>query len=371
MGETRTTQSTALHSSKSTGRDTAIDFTRGVCIISMVIAHIAGGSTLYALSHSLIWVDGSMGFVFLAGVVLGMVRKRTTRRYGARATVVKTLQRTWMIYVIHVLVTLLALAVGTTATNNGSVSAETYGWPVSILRTLILALNPPLSILGLWVVLLLVGAAALYMLSKGQGALMLSLSLAVYAFGKVLPFGTALPGQGSDQAFQVTAWQFLFCLGLYIGWAWHTERVQAFMSSRIVLAAAAVLTVACAVLAHLTYRAGAVSGNGEAFLVDAFNKLDLGPAAIVYALAVALIIYKAARWANRTKIAPALKPVALLGSYSLDSYVISTVAAIILPAALGYPETGTLAQALSLAVICACLVWAYFRQARKRAKLKV
>lgn len=351
------------------GRDEAIDFTRGVCIISMICAHIAGGSTLYAATHALVWVDGSMGFVFLAGVVLGMVRRRTTERFGMRTTALKTLARTRLIYAIHVLVTLLALAIGTSSVHHGSVSAETYGWPVSILRTLVLALNPPLSILGLWVVLLLVGVGALYLLGKGRHWVMLSISLAAYVAGKSAPFATGLPGQDADAAFQLEAWQFLFCIGLAIGWAWRTERMQRLLASRSTLAAALVATIVFAALAHLTIRVQVFTGVTEALLLGAFNKLDLGPGAIVFALAVAAVIYRGALFASKTRIAPALRPVGRLGSYSLDSYVISTIAAIVLPAALTYSETGPLAEVLAVAVVGVCLAWAYGRGAYKRRTL--
>lgn len=364
MGELRT-QTIQPRLRSAVGRDNAIDFTRGVCIISMIFAHIAGGSTLYAISHALVWVDGSMGFVFLAGVVLGMVRRRTTGRFGIKATALKTLARTRLIYIIHVLVTLLALAVGTSSVHNGSVSADTYGWPASILRTLVLALNPPLTILGLWVVLLLVGVGALALLGSGRMWMMLAISFAAYGAGKLVPFSTGLPGQDSDGAFQLGAWQFLFCLGLAIGWAWRGESVQRFVSGKVALAAAAAMVVSCTVLAHLTIRVHAFDGFIETLFLGAFNKLDLGAGAIVFALAVALLIYRVAAWAGRTRIAPALRPISTLGSYSLDSYVISTVAAIVFPAALSYDETGRIAEVLAVAVVGACLAWAYGRGAYK------
>jgi hypothetical protein len=365
MGDTQTTPAHPVAAHGLSGRDRAIDFTRGVCIISMICAHIAGDSGLHAVTHVLVWVDGSMGFVFLAGVVLGMVRRRTSERFGLRHTTLVTLARTRLIYVAHVLITLLALVVGTVATGSDGVSAETYGWPESILRTLVLALNPPLSILGLWVVLLLVAVPALYLLGKGYLWLMLCLSFAAYAAGKAIPFATGLPGQGSDQAFQVEAWQFLFCLGLAIGWVWREDRVQRFIASRRILAAALVFVVLAAVLAHFAVRAQIFTGLTETLLLQGFSKLDLGPAAIAFSLAVALVIYSAAKWAAGTRVAPAMRPVTLLGSYSLDSYIISTIAAITLPAALHYDQAGRLAELLAIAVVAACLAWAYGRKALK------
>lgn len=356
---------TALVPSKVNGRDNAIDFTRGVCIISMVCAHIAGGSDLHAVTHGLVWVDGSMGFVFLAGVVLGLVRRKTSEKYGLRNTALITLARTRLIYIAHVLITLLALGVGTLAGNSDGISANTYGWTASVFLTLVLSLNPPLSILGLWVVLLLIGVVALYMLSKGYLWLMLSLSFAAYAFGKAVPFATGLPNQGTDDAFQVDAWQFLFCLGLAIGWVWRSERMQRFLVSRTALVAAVLVVALFTILAHLTIREERFTGVTERLLLGAFNKLDLGPGAIVFALAVALMIYTATTHAAKTRLAPALKPVALLGSYSLDAYLLSTVAAIVLPVAMSYNKAGWLAQVFAVLVLLSCWVWAYVRRTRK------
>lgn len=291
-----------------------------------------------------------------------MVRRRTTERFGIRHTALVTLARTRLIYISHVLITLLALLVGTYMAGGNTVTADTYGWPLSILRTLVLALNPPLSILGLWVALLLIAVGALYLMGRGYVWLMLSLSFAAYAFGKAVPFGTGLPGQGELQAFQVEAWQFLFCLGLAIGWSWRTERLQLFITSRATVLWSAALIFVLTGLAHFTIRAEAFTGALDTLLRGAFNKLDLGPGAIVFSLAVALVVYTAASWAGRTRLAPSLKPIRLLGSYSLGAYVISTIAAIILPAVLQYDKTSRFAELLALAVILICWVWAYTKK---------
>lgn len=353
-------------------RDGSIDFVRGLCIISMICAHIAGGSTLHAVTHVLVWVDGSMGFVFLAGVVLGIARRSTTERYGVKVTVHETLKRARLIYVMHVGITLLALAVGTQAVSASTgISVETYGWPTSIFRTLVLALNPPLSILGLWVVLLIVAVGALWLLSRGYGVLMICLSLAIYAFGKATPFSTGLPGQEVGQAFEIDAWQFLFCLGLAIGWVWRNGAIQPILRRRRVLWISGVLVFGFAVLAHLTVRQEQFAGTLlEAYLLAGFNKHDLGPGAVVYGVVTAVFLYRVAQGISRTPVQLVMRPVELLGTKSLDSYVISTVAAFVLPSVLVYRMDGALAQVLTLIVISACLLWAWLRSGQQSVPSK-
>lgn len=330
----------------------------------MICAHVAGGSTLYALTHLLVWVDGSMGFVFLAGVVLGIVRRRTTERYGFKVTMIHTLNRTRLVYVLHVGITVLALAVGTQFVSaSHGISAETYGWPQSLLRTLVLALNPPLSILGLWVVLLLIGIGGLWLMSKGYEVFALCLSFALYATGKALSLDTGLPGQEAGQAFQVASWQFLFCLGLTIGWIWHAKSVSLVVRSNSLFVISFCVVLIGAVLAHLTIRQRQFSGLAiEAFLLAGFNKHDLGPGAIIFALATMVVLYKASAWVASTRARSVLRPVELLGAKSLDAYVISTVAAFVLPATFFYDMDGTIAQLLALAVVALCLLWAWCRQ---------
>ncbi|NLG47179.1 OpgC domain-containing protein, partial [Gordonia sp. (in: high G+C Gram-positive bacteria)] len=64
------------------GRDLAIDATRGVAIWSMISLHFAAGTIVAAPTHEYPYVDGMSAFVLLSGLVLGIVYQRWVARLG-------------------------------------------------------------------------------------------------------------------------------------------------------------------------------------------------------------------------------------------------------------------------------------------------
>ncbi|MGE3272240.1 MAG: OpgC domain-containing protein, partial [Chloroflexota bacterium] len=65
------------------GRDPRLDLLRGFCVFAMVVDHIGGTSWLYALTGGNTGpVTAAEGFVFLSGLVLGMVSRRRVVRDG-------------------------------------------------------------------------------------------------------------------------------------------------------------------------------------------------------------------------------------------------------------------------------------------------
>lgn len=345
-----------------------MDVVRGICIISMVIAHVAGGSLLYKLSHAAIWVDGSMGFVFLSGLVMGTMHQRRTERARAfRPSALVMLRRVRLLWILNFAITVLALLLGTfRPTREYLPSFDELGVFGSLWRAAVLALNPPLSILGMYVVLMIVAVGAVWLLYRQHSALLIGVSAVVYVVAAATGVDTALPGQGSDQAFHLAAWQFLFILGLTLGWHWDRLHLRERVLRPWVVAVSAVAVLAFTGLAHVTVRMDAFEGTAaDDVLRRAFEKLDLGPAAIVFTLAAGIVAYAAATWVLRSRVHAVVNPVVTLGKRSLDSYVISTALAMALPAVLTYSFGGVVAQLLAVGTLVVCWCWAVYKLHRK------
>ncbi len=336
---------------------------RGACIASMVIAHIAATSLMYKISHALIWVDGSMGFVFLSGLLLGMVhRRRSDRGAPFRDTAASVGRRIALLWLLNLVLTLIALTLGTFWPSRADLpSFEQHGVIGSVLRASVLMLNPPLSILAMYVVFMAGALGALWILRKGHAVVLLLISGGLYGAWGAFGFDSSLPGQGSDQAFQLAAWQFLFFLGLVLGWYWKQLDIRTKVLTSRVVTPAIFVVVALALLAHLTVRARVFATTDvEHILRSFFNKLALGPGAIVFALAAIIVAYKIAN-VLPVRATWLLRPVTRIGKRSLDSYVISTVAAMALPALLSYRVDSTWAEALAIATLILCYFWARHR----------
>lgn len=341
-----------------------MDALRGLCIISMVIAHVAARSPMYKVSHGLIWVDGAMGFVLLSGLVLGLVhRGRASHEGGLRSSVLSILRRTRLLWILNLSLTLLALVLGSLRSSRAELpSFAEHGVLGSAWRASVLALNPPLSILGMYVVLMLVAVGAVWMLDRGWTVALLVLSGAVYAAAALSGVDTSLPGQGSDQAFHLAAWQGLFILGLTIGWHWKERQLRAFVLRRPVVIAAAAVLIVFAVLAHLTVRVEMFDGTNAGWLLRLlFAKLNLGIGAILFTIVVAVVAYAAVEWLLLTRAVRVFKPVITLGRRSLDAYVISTALAMALPTALAFGTESLLAQLFVLLTLLVCWVWCTFK----------
>src|SRR5215212_6056142 len=98
------------------GRDPRLDILRGFCVFAMIVDHIGGPSWLYVLTGGNRGpVTAAEGFVFLSGLVLGMVSRRRVTRDGLGTAIRASLGRAWTLYGLTVSLTLIfvGLTVGT------------------------------------------------------------------------------------------------------------------------------------------------------------------------------------------------------------------------------------------------------------------
>src|SRR5947208_3636809 len=98
------------------GRDPRLDLLRGFCVFAMIVDHIGGASWLYVLTGGNRGpVTAAEGFVFLSGLVLGIVSRRRVSKDGLGAAIRSSLARAWTLYALTVALTLafVGLTVGT------------------------------------------------------------------------------------------------------------------------------------------------------------------------------------------------------------------------------------------------------------------
>ena len=343
-------------------RETPIDVLRGWFIVSMTVGHLAAGSIAERAVHAGVWIDGAIGFVACSGLVLALVYRRVHDRTG-QLPYAKALRRARLLWLIHVAVATLALAVASVSTRFDDVAdpVGVSGWARSLWLVATLRLPAAhLDILPMYVLFLLGAVPALWLLSRSRAWLLLSVSAAVFAVAYTVPDAVTPDGVH----FVWAAWQLPFVLGLVVGWYWEERGLAEKVRSRTGIAVAVVLTGTCLVLAQAFGRFGVLEGTRtDQLLGQTFGKFELGPARVVFAFAAIALGYAAV--SALLHVGP-LQWVwgwlSLLGSRSLDAFVIQCVAVILLPALLAYPTSSLTAMLVVLLTLLAQTAWILARR---------
>ena len=232
----------------SPGRDLRIDLFRGFIILAVVVTHIeVAGPLSYITLHGIGAITGAEMFVFLSGLVLGMVYPLGVRKFGELKAATGALRRAGKQYVVTLVVILVVFALsfvpflGTaaittftdrgTGTNGLGAEGTTYDlypnadrlldypppW-YAVRQFLQLEMGPwPFNIMGLFVVLSLAIPAAMWLIRRRLWWVLLAVSWALYLWRSFVPDAPALPSQ-FEAVFPLFLWQVLFTHGLVAGY---------------------------------------------------------------------------------------------------------------------------------------------------------
>jgi hypothetical protein len=286
------------------GRDLRLDLLRGFCVFAMVVDHIGGTSWLYAVTGgNTSAVSAAEGFVFLSGLVMGIVYREKIARFGLRAATWAMLRRARTLYLLTVALTLIFAAM-TTWTNltlwvdrGNGLGIES--WPELIVATLMLRYTwHGTDILALYTVLVAAAPLIFFLMAEGRTRWALAGSWGLWALHQCYPGYAQIPWPiQHGENLPVAAWQALFVTALAVGY--HRPAIEAWLhdafapTTRAAVPRTAFTGTACAALvlawiwgaesvAALT--PGAVPGVGG---LDPFDKVSLGPGRVMLFLLVA------------------------------------------------------------------------------------
>lgn len=213
---------------KSSRRNIPIDVLRGYCIVMMVASHTGTATTVNHTLHALRFVSGAEGFVFLSGLVLGMVYRRRLDVAPAHKAYRAIWQRAGLLWLVHCVTVLLALLLSTwifrypDLPDPFAIGAARMLW-----LTLTLQFQPGhmLNILPMYVFLLGMAPLALELLRRGKTVWLLAASCGVFLYCQWFPgMGAWVHPISGGEAFPPLAWQVLFIPGLCIGY--HHARIR-------------------------------------------------------------------------------------------------------------------------------------------------
>jgi hypothetical protein len=223
-----------------TERDVELDFLRGLAMMFVVVNHITLPSAYRLVTVERIGpVTGAEIFVLLSGVVLGLVYRSRIPRDGWGPVVRRLLRRAAKLYVASVAVVASVYALARIPGIDGSVlttwtderTGERYelypGEGLEFVGSLLTLEAGPgqFNVMGLYVVMLLVAPALLWLLSRRLTLAVLALSWGLYVLYALAP-RDLLPAQ-SENSFPVLVWQLLFVHGIVVGY--HRGAILRFM----------------------------------------------------------------------------------------------------------------------------------------------
>lgn len=369
----RTGEQLAQHAPTRKRRDGAIDLLRGLCIVSMTAAHLSPGGYAWRVTHVGVWIDGLMGFVLLAGLVVGMVQSRYVARHGVTYGQVKALRRARLVYLGHIGLCALAFFVATvdSARRDRYASVDDAGgWLDAVVATLTLRINPAnASILSLYVVLLALTAGAVWLLARGRWRILLAASGTLYVAGHLAGDLSTFPREPGEPGYiNWATWQAMYMLALVLGWHWRNARVQAVVTSTRARIAAALATLAVVVLAR-AWKAGALGdGTTSEAIGWLFADGTLGPGVIALMFAAALAGYAATSWVGQRL--PAVSAIGeRIGRRSLDCYILLSIAVLVLPSLVDFGRPSVASELTVPVGLVVMFAWATLRDTvdRRRA----
>ena len=200
-------------------RDLRIDLLRGFAVFVMVVNHFGGASWLYYITgNNSFFVSGAEAFVFISGLVVGMVYGGIALKQGLRAAQKKSIERTWTLYKLTLVLTftlvILSRLFGLSWTGPLHINNPiTFAIDVVLLRqTFYLS-----DVMMMYTFLMLASVGALWMLVRGHTRWLFAISISLWTGYQL--FGLQIPWTiEGNTTFNLAAWQLLFFVGMIIGY---------------------------------------------------------------------------------------------------------------------------------------------------------
>jgi hypothetical protein len=290
------------------GRDPRLDLLRGFCVVAMIVDHVGGTSWLYALTGGNRGpVTAAEGFVFLSGLVLGIVSRQRVLRSGLRGAIRSTLARAWTLYWLTVVLTLIFVGL-TVATDlalwvDRALFREVESWPALVVAIALVRFTwHGTDILALYALLLLAAPLGIFLLAMGRWRYLLAGSWLLWLLYQVAPERAVIPWHIEHAGtFPVAAWQALFMSALVLGYhrqdaaAWVHHLVDGPRGSNLAFRAGLGAAAIGLVLLAGALTAGSALAIGPDLhplaVADPFDKASLGIGRLVFFAGTAAMIF--------------------------------------------------------------------------------
>ncbi|MFT4176911.1 MAG: OpgC domain-containing protein [Luteolibacter sp.] len=350
-----------------------LDTLRGALLVLMALNHITSDFR-WLTQQPFGYATAAEGFIFLAGLVVGLVYSRRWLKSGPLPTSRLLLKRCAVIYGAHLAsIAGISLWMLFYSRTTGSLPVGSpWPWfhqPLETYTATLFLLHQPglLDVLPTYCGLLLISPIILWAFSKNRMGLVLGISAVIWAITNLIdpPKPTILDlfgvhGLINTGAFNFGAWQFLYTIGLALGHRWSKNSLPSWHLHPVYVWGALVCVVILSALSHEWIHHD-ISEQSWWLLT---NKNNLAPVRLFNVLLLVILIHAWAR-ASRREIQWA--PLSLLGRHSLAVFSVHCVVAIII---LGMPrffaDTSTGRILGPLVMLTAMFTTAMISEARKQ-----
>lgn len=315
------------------GRVHAVDFWRGVILVSIFVNHIPGNVFENLTHKNLGFSDATEVFVFLSGISVALAygRRSISGDMGLPLRAIR--RRIITVYSLQMLLSLAAIMLFLSAAfllDDDGLLAD-HGRDIVLDRPVkaVLAIAGMshqigyFNILPLYVVFLL-GTPAILALAKRSPSLMLAVSVCIYLLSR--GYGINLPTWPieGEWFFNPFAWQLLYCTGLAIGF--NLNRLGVMRSPALFVLSAIMLVLSLLVVSDMFGQSpGMRDAVREIFDVD---KTYLGTVRSLHFLALAYGIFYL-RLSGFLKLVPFHDSLCVIGRHSLPVFATGSILAAI------------------------------------------
>jgi hypothetical protein len=208
----------AVHAPGRTGtvdRDLRLDLLRGFCLFAMTIDHVEGReSWIYAISpaHAIQLVTAAECFVFVSGVVAGLVYGSVAASHGLWRATARIFSRIGKLYAVIVGLALFYLVLGFLFP---SLFSEYRSDPVDAIVAALTLRVDRTDLFAMYIVFLALAPVVFYAVQAGKTWPVLAVSALVWLGSLTYPNNFELP---IPVSFQFGSWQVIFVLGLVLGY---------------------------------------------------------------------------------------------------------------------------------------------------------
>jgi hypothetical protein len=203
-------------------RDVRVDFFRGIALYMILVDHVSGDPLSKFTYQRIGFSDAAELFVFLSGLSCAIVYSRLLTRRGWPALLSAIARRTAKIYAFYMVTSaVIIICISATTASPSDFTHQPFvaltGDPLSSLWSAALLMSPPAlpGILVLYLMLTAIVIPSFLWLAQRDVRIALAVSAAVWVLAQFDP--DLAPRFAEQSYFDWLAWQFLFCIGMFIG----------------------------------------------------------------------------------------------------------------------------------------------------------
>ena len=214
------------------GRDLRIDFFRGLALYMIIFDHIPGDPLSKFTYARLGFSDAAEIFVFLSGVSCGIVYSRVLSRQGVSGLLRSVSWRALQIYTYYLIASLVTILLIVASRDVIAIPDNHQAFialredPLAAIQSAIFLVSPPdlPGILVLYLELTLFFIPMFILIAAWSSAAALVLSGSLWLLAQIHP--DLLPRLADHSYFNPIAWQFIFCIGMFVGTWYNSDEIS-------------------------------------------------------------------------------------------------------------------------------------------------